>query len=90
MTIPDIINGVFESSAGLLIGLNCLRTYKDKGTEGVSIFATSVFTLWGFWNIYYYKHLDQIWSWVGGMLVVGMNCLWLGMMIYYNKNKNKN
>lgn len=83
----DLINSMFEVSAGFLIALNCMRLYKDKEVKGVSIGVTAVFTLWGFWNMYYYPSLCQWWSFVGGILIMAANTVWVGMAIYYARRQ---
>lgn len=82
----DIINAMFELLAGFFVALHCLKLFKDKQVRGASIWATSFFTLWGFWNIYYYPSLDQWWSMFGGIAVVTMNIVWVGLMWKYRNN----
>ena len=84
--LPDIINGLFESLAGIFILNNCWRVFKDKMVRGVSIISTSFFTAWGFWNLYYYPHLNQWVSFFGGILIVFANLLWVTLMIKYRGN----
>jgi len=85
--INDIINGVFECGAGLLLLLNCRRLWQDKKVRGVSMLPVSFFTLWGIWNLYYYPSLGQMASFLGGLVVVGVNATWVGMAIYYTKKE---
>jgi hypothetical protein len=82
-TFPDIINGSFECIAGLMVALHCRRVLIDKEVKGVSYLATTFFTLWGFWNLYYYPHLDQIVSFFGGLSIVTANTFWLYLMWKY-------
>lgn len=84
MTLPDIINGVFESAGGFFIGLSVLKLYREKVVRGVSWIHVSFFTTWGFWNLYFYPHLDQWMSFVGGAFLVTVNAIWLGQMFYYS------
>lgn len=83
MTYPDFINGAFELVGGLMVFDHCRHLYRDKVLKGVSVLATSVFFAWGVWNLYYYPHLDQWMSFVGGLVIVSGNCLWLALMFYY-------
>ncbi len=89
MQIPDLINGSFEFLSGFFVLLNCYRVVKDKDVKGVSIITIMFFTLWGFWNLYYYPYLGQWLSFFGGLFIVSTNCLWVGLMIYYTR-KSKN
>lgn len=83
MSVPDIVNGTFEAFGALAILDHCRTLYRHKIVRGVSWKATAFFFSWGVWNLYYYPHLGQWWSFVGGCAIVAMNCLWLGMMLYY-------
>lgn len=85
----DLINGMFEVLAGFMILNHCRILYKDKQVKGVSILSTVFFSLWGFWNLYYYPALDQWISFVCGILIVCANLLWVSMMIYYSKRRNQ-
>lgn len=87
MTIPDAINGSFEALAGLMIGNHCRTLYRDKQVRGVSLLSTCFFAAWGIWNLYYYPHLGQIISFLGGLSVSTANAVWIGMMIYYRKRE---
>ena len=81
----DIINGVFESLAGLFVLMHCRQLYIDKQIRGVSWIATVFFGSWGFWNLYYYPSLNQTFSFAGGILVGLANLTWLSMMWHYRK-----
>lgn len=87
---PDLINGLFEGLAGFAILGHCNRLYKDKKVKGVSLWSTIFFTAWGGWNIYYYPILSQLFSFYAGLLVLGANLLWVGMIIYYKWLEMKN
>jgi len=83
MQVPDLINGVFELGGGFLLLLDVFRMYKDRVLKGVHWGPRVFFTLWGYWNIYYYPHLGQWISFVGGLFIVAVNTLWLGMTLYF-------
>lgn len=83
MNIPDIINGLFELSGSIFITMSIIKTKKDRGTTGVSWMTIAYFSSWGYWNLYYYPHLGQWWSFVGGILIVAANTIWAGQIIYY-------
>ena len=83
---PDVINGLFELGAGLLLGLNIGSLYRDKIVRGVSVWPTSFFMLWGYWNLYFYPSVNCDLSFYAGILVVATNTAWVGQMIYYRKN----
>jgi uncharacterized membrane protein YfcA len=79
----DTINGIFELGGGIFIFLHCIKLYRQKMVRGVSVPAVAIFVLWGFWNLYYYPHLGQWWSFAGGVTTVVANSTWVCMMVYY-------
>lgn len=83
---PDMINGLFEMIGGLLVLNHCRAVLRDRRVAGVSIFSVAVFTLWGFWNLYYYPFLGQWWSFAGGLVIVMANALWVALLFRYRKN----
>ncbi len=90
MIWQDLLNGVFESLGGFFIFLSCRKLMRQKKVRGVSMYHITYFTAWGFWNLYYYPFLEQWTSFVGGMLVVLVNILWLVLLIYYiRKERNE-
>lgn len=80
MPLADAANGLFESLGALSIWMNVRTILKDRKTRGVSWFATSFFTSWGFWNLYYYPSLGQWVSFTGGLFIVAGNSVWLYYM----------
>lgn len=85
MISPDLINGSFELIAGCLLWLNVIKLYRDKKVLGVDVRPTAFFMLWGYWNLYYYPHLNQMASFFGGLNVVLANTIWVAQMIYYRR-----
>ena len=80
---PDQINGSFEFFGGFFILNHCYTLCKDKRVAGVSVLSTAFFFLWGCWNIYYYPHLDQMWSFYGGLLIATTQTLYVALLVYY-------
>ena len=89
MLIQDLINGLFECSAGFLLWWNVRILLRDKKIRGISILPTAVFGLWGFWNLYYYPFLEQHLSFLGGLFVVAANTAWVILAIYYTRKEKK-
>ena len=89
MNIPDTINGSYEILGGLALAWNCVRTYLDKEIKGISLASMLFFTSWGYWNLYYYPHLNQWVSTVGAAVMVLFNTIWMGQAIYYTRNNKK-
>ena|SRR3989338_1534364 len=90
MFSPDLINGLFETVGGFTSFLNCWQLYKDKQVKGVVWQLTIFYTLWGLWNLYYYPHLGQWFSFAGGCIIVMGNLLWIIQVLYYFKHPPKN
>jgi len=86
MQWQDLVNGMFESGSGLILIMNIVRLLKDKAIRGVYIWPTFVFTMWGYWNMYYYTHLAQPLSFYGGLIVASCNTIWIILAIKYRKN----
>jgi hypothetical protein len=82
---PDFINGAFEFVGAVMIGRNVRQLYLDKIMRGVHWWAAAFFMSWGWWNLYYYPSLDQMWSFAGGLAIVLVSTFWLGQILYYGR-----
>ena len=87
--IPDMINGSFEFIAAPFILLSIFKLRREKEVRGVSYLHVAYFTSWSFWNLFYYPHLGQWASFVGGILVAFINFIWLIQLIYYTSLEKK-
>ena len=85
MNTPDLVNGLFELFGAAFVYLHIRQIRKDKKVAGVSIPAIFFFTSWGFWNLFYYPHLGQWLSFVGGMAIVTTNAVWIYYLIKYSR-----
>lgn len=83
MTLPDFINGTFESLGGFAIAFSVRNLYLSKVVRGVSWPHVAFFTAWGLWNLFYYPHLGQWFSFAGGFALVSINAVWLAQIAYY-------
>jgi len=88
-TTVDMINALFEALAGLFVLNHCRVLFAHKKTRGVSIISALFFTVWGFWNMYYYPALGQSISFYGGLFVVLANSLYVGMMVSYSRSEER-
>ena len=89
MIWQDLVNGLFEFCAGILLWWNVRMILRDKKIRGVSILPTFVFGLWGWWNLYYYPFLGQTLSFWGGIFVVTANTTWVALAIHYTLKEKK-
>jgi hypothetical protein len=88
MNLPDFINGCFEISGGFFNAINIAALYRAKVVRGVHWAPSAVFSLWGWWNLYFYAYVHQPLSWWGGLGLVLTNSIWVGMALYYIKPSN--
>lgn len=82
---PDLVNALLEVFGAFFILLSILKLYEDKEVRGVPVVHVVFFWLWSAWNVFYYPYLDQTASFIGALLVLAMNSLWTGMLVYYTK-----
>ena len=87
MHVPDLVNGSFEALGGFLLWVNCWRLYRDKEVKGVYWPVMVFFWVWGCWNCWYYPHLNQWLSLVGGLVTCTANLVWVLMALYYRKRR---
>jgi hypothetical protein len=80
---PDMVNGTFELIGALILGINCVKLYKDKQVKGVSLIPVTFFTCWGVWNLYFYMSLDAWFSFFGSIAIALSNSVWAIMALYY-------
>lgn len=85
MDWPDVINGAFECLGAPFIVLSILRLARDKRVAGVSWLHAAFFAAWGYWNLFYYPHLGQWFSFAGAVLIVIANSAWLAQLIWYTR-----
>lgn len=85
MSWPDLINAGFEVGAGGAVLAHCWQLYQDKQVRGLSVAAVVFFTLWGMWNMFFYPHLGQFWSFAGGIFVTLANVIYVALLVRYRK-----
>lgn len=81
---PDIVNGSLQVGGGFFVLASIARLNKDRQVRGVSWLHVMYFTAWGYWNLFYYPHLDQWVSFAGGLLLVAANTAWLVQLVYWS------
>jgi hypothetical protein len=88
VNVPDLVNALFELGGGLFVLNHCRAVLRDKAVAGVSTVSAAFFALWGFWNLYYYPHLEQWFSFTAGVLIVAANVWWVCLLIKYRRRKH--
>lgn len=87
---PDLINAIFEGGGTFFLLLSTRRLYLDKMVRGIDWRSQVFFTSWGLWNVFYYPHLGQLFSFVAGIGLVAVNILYVAMIIYYIRQERQN
>lgn len=83
---PDIVNGCFETLLGLMQWGSVQKLHRDKRVRGVYWQVQILIVLWGYWNLFYYPHLDQFMSFTGGVILAAANTVWLVLAFRYRSN----
>lgn len=83
MITPDTINAIFETGGGIAVTYNCIRLWRDRAVNGISITSQAWFSTWGLWNIYFYWYYDHTYSWYAAIFLASVNSLWVVMAIYF-------
>jgi len=81
--VNDAINAFFEFFGGILVWYNVFKLYRDKEVKGVSVVTVLFFSVWGFWNVYYYPVLGQFLSTIGAIFIALGNAVWVVLASYY-------
>jgi len=79
----DQINAAFEFGGAIAVIPSILAAMRDKRIMGLSIWSTVFFASWGWWNLIYYPHLDQIWSAWAALLLAATNSVYLYLIWKY-------
>lgn len=85
MSTPDVINGCFELFGAAAVWRNVAALWKDKQFKGTRIEPNLFFLVWGLWNLYYYPHLGQVLSLIGGIAMVTACFVYTCQLVYYRK-----
>lgn len=82
---PDIINGTLELLGAGFVALNVRQILIDKMVRGFHWAPCVFFAIWGWWNLFYYPHLDQWFSFAGGVALIAVETTWLVLIFRYWK-----
>lgn len=85
MDFWDTANGTFEFIGSIATWLNVRMMIRDKEAKGIDWRVFVFYTLWGTFNLFYYPHLGQMFSFYGGISIVFANSVWVGLYLYYRK-----
>ena len=86
MDWADAGNAFFEIVGAVTVWLNVRALLKSRKVRGVDWRTWVFFTLWGWWNIFYYgPYLGQWLSWWAGLVLVSANTTWV-VLAYRARN----
>jgi hypothetical protein len=85
--LNDVFNALFEFGGSIVGFINVAKLIKDKAVKGVYYPVWIFYTLWGFWNLYYYPSVDCWYSFLGGLFLVLSNLIWVILAIKYRHNQ---
>lgn len=76
MTFLDVTNSAFEAIGAFAAWTDVRRIRRDKVVAGVYWPFRVVWSVWGFWNLYYYAELGHVWSMLFGAVLAVGNSVW--------------
>lgn len=85
MSLVDLTGGMFQALGGLFVLNSCRHVLKDKAVAGVSILSVAFFTTWGAWNLFFFWHLHQLWTFAGSVPIVSANVWYIFLLMKYRK-----
>jgi hypothetical protein len=77
MTWQDCVNACYELGGSIATCFSIMVLLRDRVVKGIHWFPTVFFFTWGIWNIYYYYHMTQPISQIGGGALAVANAVWL-------------
>lgn len=89
MQTPDLINGLFEAGGAIAAWRNFIQLRRDREIRGVYWPVYVFYSLWGFWNLYFYPVLSQWVSFTAGIVLVAGNCAWVLLALRLRLLKRK-
>lgn len=81
----DQINALFELGGFFAVLPSIAAIWRDKAVRGASVWTPLFFTGWGAWNLVYYPHLGQSWSFAAAALLTTANAVYLGLFLRWSR-----
>lgn len=79
----DLFNAFFEAGGSIFILNHSRVLLRDKTVRGVSLLSVLFFSCWGVFNMFYYDHLEQNFSWYAGIMVLISNSIYAYLIVYF-------
>lgn len=87
--IPDLVNAAFNVAATGFTLNNVRVILKDRMLAGFSVLTNFFFFGWTIWNLFFYSHLHQWYSFGGGVLLLLADIWYIGLILYYRKEHHE-
>lgn len=79
----DGINALFELGGAIAVIPSIMKLLSDRHHAGVSAWTMMFFSAWGWWNLLYYPHLDQMLSTIGAAFLAVANTTYLILLVRF-------
>ena len=80
---PDLMNSIFAGLSSLFILNHCRVLYREKSVSGLSIISVMFFSVYSYWHLLFFYHLDITFSLVSSVLTFLANVLYMIMLLHY-------
>lgn len=87
MSWPDAVNGAFELLGAPFVLVSLIKVIRNGDSSGVSYLTLLFFSAWGYWNTFFYPHLGQWLSFIGGVSLALANTAWVIAVFYYRRRR---
>jgi len=84
-TEADVTNALFELVGGLFVCRSIVILLRDKMVRGMDWTMIAFFAAWGVWNLFYYPHLGQWWSFSAGVFIAFANVTYVCLLVHYSR-----
>ena len=80
---PDLINALFNVGGVTAVWISILTVMHDKNVAGIHWAMFLYFISWSSWNLIFWSHLKQWYSFIAGVLMVVSEFTYMILLIYY-------
>jgi hypothetical protein len=87
MITPDAINGAVEFAGSLAAWANVWTLWRDRGYAGISVCGMALIASRSLWRGYFYLHLGQPMSVLGGCSNALAYVLFVILLVYFGKKR---
>lgn len=85
--MPDLLNSFFQLGGAFVVWLSVRQLLRTKNPDGVSLVHVAFFTTWGAWNLYYYPHLEQWFTFAASCMLFIGDATWCWLLWKYRRRE---